>query len=199
MMMPASRFASLLRCGTLALCLLPVVAPAQADSLQEAPASVEGSVALALTTASEAHQRSDREELAQALGIIDRAGARPLQEWDGQDPVPQWRADLADAEAVAETPVYRGSPLGPGYRAGKVSGGASDHFEQVFLSGQKASIALSSSSASPLSLRVIDRDHRPVCESDSSACQWIPLFTQRYSIMIYNRGNKAAEYFLVVD
>lgn len=161
--------------------------------------SVEGTVALAMAEAHEAHSRSDTEGLARALAVIERSGARPLAGWTGEDPVVRWRADTQSFAADRPLPVYRGSPLGPGYRSGKVLAGASDHFEQVFLSGKKASIALSTPEQAPLSLRVLDRDARAVCEGRNGACQWIPLFTQRYVIEIRNRGQRVAEYFLVVD
>jgi len=153
-------------------------------------------VATALASAQSAKERADREGLAKALGIIARSGARPLQGWSGEDPVPQWRAMVPE-----EGPVLRGSPLGPGYRSGKILAGRSDTFEQVFLSGQKASIVLSTPGKSPLSLAVLDGARKPVCEAGNArnACHWVPLFTQRYVIEVRNRGESVADYFLVVD
>lgn len=153
-------------------------------------------VATALASAQNASERADREGLAKALGIIKRSGARPLKDWSGQDPVPQWRELVRE-----EGPALRGSPLGPGYRSGKILGGKSDSFEQVFLSGQKASIVLSTPGKSPLSLAVLDGSRKPVCETGNArnACHWVPLFTQRYVIEVRNRGESVADYFLVVD
>lgn len=157
---------------------------------------VEETVATALASAHSAQERADREGLAKALGIIARSGARPLQNWSGEDPVPHWRELVPD-----EGPVLRGSPLGPGYRSGKILAGGSDSFEQVFLSGQKASIVLSTPGKSPLSLAVLDGSRKPVCETGNprNACHWVPLFTQRYVIEVRNRGESVADYFLVVD
>lgn len=206
-MMPfANRLGKSLRLGSLAgTCVVAALAAGLATASQNAPAqaetpSLENSVARALAQASQAYAHGDELALSRALGILERAHARPLEGWDGPDPVAQWRAETTANGAPALTPpVYRGSPLGPGYRAGRIKGGASDRFEQVFLSGKKASIALSSAGSATLSLNVIDRDHHPVCRGRAEECQWVPLFTQRYSIEIHNPGQQPAEYFIVVD
>lgn len=175
--------------------LSPVRAQEEAAELALPPALGER-VAVALSMAQEAQGRSDRDGLARALGVIARSGARPLDDWKGQDPVPAWRALVPE-----EASPLRGSPLGPGYRTGKALPGRSDSFEQVFLSGKKASIALSTPGDTPLVLQVLDADRRPVCTTADArrACRWIPLFTQRYVIEVRNGGNRIADYFLVVE
>lgn len=168
---------------------------------QEGSPAVGEQVALALAAAQSAQGERHRDGLAAALAVIDRSGARPLPGWNGPDPVPQWRA-LVPAKAAADaTPPMRGSPLGPGYRSGQVLGGRSDSFEQVFLSGRKASIALSTPGNASLSLRVLDSGRNPVCTIGDArrACRWVPLFTQRYLIEVRNSGSNVADYFLVVD
>ncbi|MCJ1961294.1 hypothetical protein [Novosphingobium mangrovi (ex Hu et al. 2023)] len=182
--------------GGLALCLAPI-ALAQGAAAQAAPDSVSGVVALALSEAAQAHAGNDPDRLESALAVIERAGAHPIAEWSGEDPVPLWRTVAPTTSAPA--PIYRGSPLGPGYRSGQVTGGKAEQFEQVFLSGEKARIALSSPGKAPLSLRVLDRNARAVCEGNNGACQWVPLFTQRYVIEIRNQGKDLARYFLVVE
>ncbi|HUD28116.1 MAG TPA: hypothetical protein VMQ93_04535 [Novosphingobium sp.] len=190
-MSPSPRRRPLLVAGILALMLPALPASAQ----DEAPGTGER-VALALSTAQTAQTRSDPAALARALAVIERAGARPLDDWQGEDPVPAWRALVTEAPSP-----LRGSPLGPGYRAGKAPPGRADSFEQVFLSGKKASIALSTPSDTPLTLQVLDADRRPVCTTADArrACRWVPLFTQRYVIEVRNGGNRVAEYFLVVE
>ncbi|WP_232492520.1 hypothetical protein [Novosphingobium kaempferiae] len=176
-----------------AVAALAIAAPLSAHDEQP---EVGERVALALATAQSAQGHADNEGLARALGVIDRAGARPLDGWQGVDPVPAWRALVPGQLAP-----LRGSPLGPGYRTGKTQPGGSDSFEQVFLSGKKASIALSTPGDSPVTLQVLDAERRPVCTTNDArrACRWIPLFTQRYVIEVRNAGNRAAEYFLVVE
>lgn len=172
-----------------------VLAAVPALAQDDAP-DVNERVALALSSAQSAQGRADNEGLARALGVIERAGARPLDGWQGEDPVPAWRALVPNEQAP-----LRGSPLGPGYRTGKAQPGTSDSFEQVFLSGKKASIALSTPGDTPVTLQVLDAERRPVCSTADArrACRWIPLFTQRYVIEVRNAGSRAAEYFLVVE
>ena len=95
----------------------------------------------------------------------------------------------------------RGRPLGPGYRSGQVSPGSSEQIEQVFLSGKRASVALSIPGRGQLTLQVQNGREEPVCgnEGTTSHCQWVPIFTDRYRIKIANPGRTAVRYFLVVQ
>lgn len=181
---------SLIVLGAMLVGAMPSVAAATGET------GLDERVAAALATAQKAEQAADPATLAAALRIIERAGAHPMDGWTGTDPVPGWRT-LAPP---AGSPL-RGSPLGPGYRSGRIGAGQSDSFQQVFLSGRKASIALSSAGTEPLSLRVVDASHKPVCVADAlqRACRWVPIFTQRYLIEVRNGGQSQANYFLVVD
>jgi hypothetical protein len=184
-----------------ALCGAALLAAGPALSAVDQDSSRDERVAMALTTAEQAAQKAgsstDSTALADALRVIERSGARPMEGWTGTDPVPAWRALVPGATGVA----LRGSPLGPGYRSGQIGAGQSDKFQQVFLSGRKASIALSTVGGEPLSLRVIDAAQKPVCVADAQrrACRWVPIFTQRYMIEVRNGGQSQANYFLVVD
>lgn len=182
-----------------ALAILTAAAGCAGVARDTAPVATGEQVALALAQAQDAQGQGHREGLARAVAVIDRSGARPLPGWTGPDPVPGWRAQAGTSAAAM--PPMRGSPLGPGYRSGQVPGGRSDSFEQLFLSGRKASVALSAPGGAPLSLRVLDAGHNPVCASGDAgrACRWVPLFTQRYLIEVRNGGSRAADYFLVVD
>ena len=95
----------------------------------------------------------------------------------------------------------RGRPLGPGYRSGEVSPGGSEQIEQVFLSGKRASVALSIPGRGQLTLHVQNGREEPVCgqAGTASRCQWVPVFTDRYRIKIANPGRTAVRYFLVVQ
>ncbi len=189
----AAAAAALLAAAPLAA--VPLAALAQNDGATEK--GRDERVAMALTAAQEAEQASDSAALASALRVIARSGARPMEGWTGADPVPAWRALVP----AAVLPPLRGSPLGPGYRSGQIGAGQSDSFQQVFLSGRKASIALSAAGTQPLSLRVVDAARKPVCVADvrQRACHWVPIFTQRYLIEVRNAGQSEANYFLVVD
>lgn len=181
---------SLIAVGALFVGAIPSVATATGET------GLDERVAAALATAQEAEQAADPATLAAALRIIERAGAHPMDGWTGADPVPGWRTLAPPAG-----PPLRGSPLGPGYRSGRIGAGQSDSFQQVFLSGRKASIALSSVGTESLSLRVVDASRKPVCVADTQrrACRWVPIFTQRYLIEVRNGGQSQANYFLVVD
>lgn len=187
-------------------CCLPVLGCLAAMAASAAPAydapaynimpSTGQRVASALAQAQIASDNADNTGLASALGVIERSGAHPLDGWTGTDPVPEWRSLVA-----ATGSPLRGSPLGPGYRLGQISAGQSESFEQVFLSGRKASVSIATRDGKPVSLRVTDGDKRVVCQSGQSspACNWVPLFTQRYRIEVRNGGQQKANYYLVVD
>ena len=168
------------------------VAASASDSAPDA----NEQIAQALADAHVASASGDAGRLSQAVSLIERSGARPAEGWNGSDPVPAWRDRLGP-----DTRPMRGSPLGPGYRCGQLIGGASERFDQVFLSGRKAKIALSTPGNAPVALRVFDADRKPVCSTSTMhrACNWIPMFTQRYTIEVVNTGPRDADYFLVVD
>jgi len=167
-----------------------------AASASDAPPAAGERVADALAEAREASASGDTGRLARAVALLDRTGARPVEGWPGTDPLPAWRAQLDPA-----APPLRGSPLGPGYRCGQLLGGASDRFGQVFLSGRQAKIALSAPGNAPVAMRVFDSQRKTVCSTSAihRACNWVPLFTQRYTIEVVNTGARDADYFLVVD
>lgn len=151
-------------------------------------------VAMALAEAQAARESGDDAALSRAIGVVERAGAHPLDGWAGPDPVPEWHR-----RAPSTSAPLRGSPLGPGYRLGQVPAGQSESFEQVFLSGRKASVSVATRDGKPVSLRVTDHDSRLVCQSGPGTCNWVPLFTQRYRIEVRNGGLQKANYYLVVD
>ena len=158
-----------------------------------APASDAERLAVALADADMAYAGRDRERLADALRRVDALGGKPM---DGESPdLAQWR------QAVAQNPPMRGRPLGPGFRSGRLSPGSSELLEQVFLSGKRASVALTAPNNARLTLEVQDRREAEVCgrEGNPSHCQWVPLFTDRSRIRIANPGPAAVKYFLVVE
>ncbi len=159
----------------------------------EGPASDAERLALALAAADEAFARDDKTQLTAALRRIDALDATPLDE--NATELTQWR------QAADLTPPTRGRPLGPGFRSGEISPGRSEQLEQVFLSGERASIALSSPSKAQLTLEVHNRREEPVCDArrGSNHCQWVPIFTDRYRIRIVNSGQTAVRYFLVIE
>lgn len=156
------------------------------------PASDAERLAMALVDADQAYARGDNARLAEALRRFDALGGRPLDETDPE--IGRWR------QAANQAPPMRGRSLGPGYRSGQLSPGRSEQLEQVFLSGKRASVALSAPSGARLKLEVQDRKDEAVCgrEGNPNHCHWVPLFTDRYRITIVNPGQSAVRYFLVV-
>jgi hypothetical protein len=155
--------------------------------------SVAERLAVALIEADLAFARGDKDRLTDALRQIDALGGRPFDETSPE--LLQWR------QAVSQAPPMRGRTLGPGYRSGQVSAGSSEQIEQVFLSGKRASVALSFPGGGRLSLHVQNGRDEAVCgkEGNPSHCQWVPIFTDRYRIKIANPGRSAVRYFLVVE
>jgi hypothetical protein len=151
-------------------------------------------VALALADAERAQANGESGRLAKALRRLEALGAKPLDD-AASDPVPRWRL------ASGHLPPMRGRALGPGYRSGRLAPGASEHIEQVFLSGERASIALSAPMATGLKLEVQDRREARVCgrAGTPSHCRWVPTFTERYRIKVENLGSRPARYFLVIE
>jgi hypothetical protein len=192
------KFTSHLLAAALALvalagCVSTTDCCSQPASTTAAPASDAERLAIALADADSAFQRSDKDRLTEALRRIDALGGTPL---DGNSPeLAQWR------QAANQTPPMRGRPLGPGYRSGQVPPGSSEQIEQVFLSGKRASVALSIPGRGHLTLHVQNGRDEPVCgkEGNASHCQWVPIFTDRYRIRIANPGRTAVRYFLVVQ
>jgi hypothetical protein len=158
-----------------------------------APTTDAERLAIALADGDSAFRRSDKAGLTEALRRIDALGGRPFDE--ASPDLRQWR------QAANQEPPMRGRPLGPGYRSGLVSPGSSELIEQVFLSGKRASVALSIPGRGRLTLQVQNGRDEPVCgkESNASHCQWVPIFTDRYRIKIANPGRTAVRYFLVVQ
>lgn len=100
-------------------------------------------------------------------------------------------------ESGIGTPVLMLSALGRSLNPGE-----RETFNQLFLSGTGASIALSAPTGDRLALKVLDPQAKPICTDETgkgALCHWVPLFTQRYTIEVTNLGKDDARYFLVVQ
>jgi len=183
-----------LACATLAACAATDDARVEAAAEQPTtPATEAERLAVTLTEADDAFARGDRQALTGALQRIDALGGHPLDQHAAQ--LQQWR------QAAVPGPPMRGRPLGPGYRAGQLAPGGSEQIEQTFLSGERASIALSSPSKVQLTLHVANGREQSVCgrQGNPSQCNWVPIFTERYRITVTNQTTRPAHYFLVVE
>lgn len=151
-------------------------------------------LAAALVAAEAASAMDDPQALARALADIDALGGRP------DDPADEVRLAAWQAQSGVAIPM-RGRTLGRGYRSGTITPGSNMVIAQTFLSGQKASIALSATGGKELGLSVLDGRDQPVCREQSprASCSWVPLFTQRHTIHLRNPGPREVRYYLVID
>lgn len=119
------------------------------------------------------------------------AGARPVA----------GTPDLAAAWGAAGAPVFRDRALGPAYRIVAVAPGGSARFDQVFLAGQRARIAVVAHGTAPARVAVTDDDGLPQCGAGDPVgrCDWVPLWTTRFRIELHNTGIRSASYTIVVQ
>lgn len=166
---------------------------ASASSGTTAPSSDTEQLAVALVDADAAFAQGDKQRLTDALRRVDALGGQPLE--GAASELEQWR------RAAVQNPPLRGRPLGAGFRTGELLPGSTEQLEQVFLSGKRASVALTAPNNARLALAVQDRRDAAVCgsEGNPSHCQWVPVFTDRYRIRIANPGTTPVKYFLVVE
>jgi hypothetical protein len=187
--------AAILGCLLLAGCASGAADVPRAASALPADASPPERLADALRMADAAARTGDEARLAAALAEIEALGGRP--EGPGEQlQLAAWQ------ERSGSTPIpMRGRTLGRGYRSGTITPGSDTVIEQTFLSGQKASIALSAADGAVLALSVLDGADQQVClqRARRTACSWVPLFTQRHTIRVSNPGPGDARYYLVVD
>ena len=185
----------LLACFLAAGCTSGAVQAPGPARLPMADASPQERLADALAAADLAARTGDRAGLASALADLEALRARPLEP-AGEAQLAAWRR----ASGFEPIPM-RGRTLGRGYRSGTINAGSDVVIEQTFLSGQRASIALSSADDGELALNVLDGREQSVCREQArrSTCSWVPLFTQRHTIRLTNRGREDVRYYLVVD
>lgn len=181
--------------SALAACAPVAGTTARAPLAPVAPVSTAMVLADALARADHAATSGNDADLAKPLAIIDGLNARPLDA-AGEAELAVWHHRNPDT-----TPPLRGRTLGPGYRHGTLNAGGDLRIEQTFLSGQKASIALSSPSGARLRLNVIDGAAQPVCQhvAERPSCEWTPVFTQRHVIHLINPGSAKARFYLVIE
>lgn len=158
--------------------------PARAEQLAEA-----------LLLADAAEQRGDAAALAKAALLLDRLGPEAQTDSDAET-LRRWHASLP-----ADTPLLRGRALGPGYRSAMLMPGAATQLHQTFLGGRRAQVVVRVAQGTAPKLLVRDQSEREVCRADTNPvnCRWMPLYTQRHSIEIVNRGQEMSRIYIVFD
>ena len=171
-------------------------APPTSPAFPDTALSPTARLALDLAAADAAFAAGETQRLAAMLPRIEGRNPRPLDA-GAPDPVAAWRAALPDTP-----PPLRGRALGPGYVRGTLAAGAARRMDQLFLSGQAATIAASSTPRQAMRLRIFDAAGALVCDrapAHARDCRFTPVFTQRYRIELSNGGTKSARFYLVVD
>lgn len=137
-------------------------------------------------------------DLAQVLRSLDLLGARAND--PSENPASAWRA-AADTE-LRLLPVYRGRLRGPAYQAITLEAQQGFSTKQVFAAGKTASVAAASSSAAITpNLEVKTDAGETICTNNSrvkNSCEWVPLFTERYTIELRHDGASKANLFLSI-
>ncbi|HMI19810.1 MAG TPA: hypothetical protein VK533_09715 [Sphingomonas sp.] len=174
--------------GLLVIALLagPVAADQPTDAFSRTVAGLRNGSAAAT-----AH---DRARLGAAVRLLEASGAHPM---DGDDDlVKSWRARVG----VAPAPAYRDRALGPAYRHIVLARAATMHFEQTFLAGQRARIAVVPIRRAAARLQVEDDDGHRVCAAAATGgCDWVPVWTTRFRVDVVNTGTRDAEYIVVIQ
>lgn len=142
----------------------------------------------ALSAGAAQHNRPGRRLRDAGLALM-AIGAKPIE---GEDLGERWSKG-------ARAPAYRDRALGPGYRAISLEGGKTAHFEQVFLAGRKAQVALVSLDQATFQIEVSDDQGARQCAGTGGRCAWTPLWTTRFRIDIANRSNRSGTSYLVVQ
>ena len=137
---------------------------------------------------------TERAPLVARLNALQVAAA----EGETDDPLAAWRAEAT--AAGASRPVYRGRTLGPAYRRAQIAPGARLQIEQIFYAGERAEIAAQSHGGQPIALEIRNPRTGKVCVAElapKASCNWLPLFTERFSIELVNQSHDRASVYIV--
>lgn len=146
-----------------------------------------------------ARAKGDHDALLGTAQALRTLGAVPAE---GQDDLAaQWTREAHGNGASG--PNFRGRALGPAYRHGSLGAGGSVTVRQLFLAGQRAQISIAPArGAANLSMRVRGANGATLCakpvDGAQADCAWLPLFTDRFDIVIENSGAVPADFYLVV-
>lgn len=172
--------------------LLSAATPAELPSDPVLRTLVEGDAARA---------QGDHAALLDTARGLSALGAAPAE---GQDDLAAlWTTEAQAGGAIAPAHRFRGRALGPAYRRGMLGAGGRVTLRQLFLAGQRATISVApTSGAGHLSIRVQDGQGATLCAKPVGGpqvdCAWLPLFTDRFNIVIENGGAMPAAFYLIM-
>lgn len=186
--------ASLAVSASLAACAWHAPAP-----MAEAASGPEARIVMALETGLQAEAARDGAAMLTAAARLDSIGARPA---DGEtDLAARWRAMARDLGHTA--PPVRGRIAGPAYRIGSVGPGEAAVLRDSFHSGRAARVSLQTRSAGVLRLSVQRTDGESVCgvlaAEAPGNCQWIPVWSEPFTIEIAHLTGGPVEYYLITN
>lgn len=147
-----------------------------------------------------AERTDDGPALLAAASLLDSSGARAAP---GQaDLMEHW---YARAEALGERiPPARGRIAGPAYRNGVISTGEAAVLRDSFHSGRTARVSLQTRGAGTLRL-VIRRGTggEAICEAVAGpapvSCQWVPVWSEPFTIEVTNLTGGQIAYTLITN
>lgn len=181
--------------------LVPMLMLAAAPAAPGADRLPTDPVLRALMAGDTARAAGDGAALLDTAQQLRALGAQPAE---GQEDLAAIWTQEASAHGRAEPAfAFRGRALGPAYRRGSLDAGGSVTMRQLFLAGQRAQISLAPSGRSGrLSIRVQDAEGSTLCAKavggPQADCAWLPLFTDRYDIVIANGGPESVAFYLIV-
>ncbi|MDO7833974.1 hypothetical protein Q4610_02850 [Sphingobium sp. HBC34] len=143
----------------------------------------------------------DHAMLLDSAQVLKALGASPAE---GQEDLAARWTHAANAAGITRSALgFRGRALGPAYRRGSLDAGGSVTMRQIFFAGQRAQILVAPrGNSAKLSIRVQNADGGTLCAKPvggpQADCAWLPLFTDRYDIVIENGGTTTAAFYLIV-
>ncbi|EXS70223.1 hypothetical protein [Sphingobium sp. Ant17] len=182
--------------------LLPALLVSAAPAAPAADMRPADPVLRTLLEGDAAHASGNHAALLNSVQALKALGATPAE--GQEDLAARWTSDAKAHGATPSTLAFRGRALGPAYRRGSLVPGASMTMRQLFLGGQRAqiSVAPASGDAANLSIRVHGADGKTLCAKPVGGpqvdCAWLPIFTDRYDIVIENGGKAAVGFYLIL-
>lgn len=169
------------------LALMPLIGNGPPDAFDSAIAALKSGFSL--------ESKGPSPALRRAAARLSASGAHGLDPSD--DLVARWLGSTKQTRSA----VFRNRALGPAYRRVTLNGGLTAHFEQVFLAGQRARVAIIPVDNAAFGLVVADDSGQSICAPKpvEGPCDWVPLYTSRFSIDLKNHSAKTASYVLVMQ
>lgn len=144
-----------------------------------------------------AEEAADAEMRAPAIKRLE-ALAVGVHEGESDDPLGAWREEYHANGGVP----YRGRALGPAYRRAQIAPGKALVIDQIFYAGKRAEMAAQARGGEPVALAIANPREDMVCEAQlqpGARCRWLPIFTERFTIRLENKGKTPASVYLVFE